>query len=217
MSRTGVRWLFDEWFLRIGPHSSKPHISGALGMNPGAFFSELKRRNVYKVAVTYAVFGWLLIQIATQTFPFLEIPNWAIRLVIMLVVIGFPISLLLAWAFELTPQGIKRTDDATRPHSRGGFLPVFWSIPTAILSESAAAAALGLVNSIGQAGGLAGPYVIGLLNERTHSLTASFGFIALVYVAAASVILSLRVCDPLQARHTATNQAETTWSVNNPE
>jgi TolB-like protein/tetratricopeptide (TPR) repeat protein len=91
-------------------------------MNPGSFFSELRRRNVYKVAVAYAVIGWLLIQIATQTFPFLEIPNWAIRLVIMLVVIGFPISLLLAWAFELTPQGIKRTEsaDAARQHSRGG-------------------------------------------------------------------------------------------------
>ena len=97
------------------------HFSTAL-MNPGSFFAELKRRNVYKVAVAYAVIGWLLIQIATQTFPFLEIPNWAIRLVIMLVVIGFPISLLLAWAFELTPQGIKRTEfaDATRQYSRGG-------------------------------------------------------------------------------------------------
>ena len=81
-------------------------------MNPGSLFSELKRRNVYKVAVAYAVIGWLLIQIATQTFPFLEIPNWAIRLVMMLVVIGFPISLLLAWAFELTPQGITRTESA---------------------------------------------------------------------------------------------------------
>ena len=91
-------------------------------MNPGAFFSEMKRRNVYKVAVAYAVIGWLLVQIATQTFPFLEIPNWAIRLVIMLVVIGFPISLLLAWAFEVTSQGIKRTEsaDAARQHSRGG-------------------------------------------------------------------------------------------------
>src|SRR5689334_3597058 len=97
-------------------------ICPGLSMNPGAFFSELKRRNVYKVAVAYAVIGWLLIQIATQTFPFLEIPNWAIRLVIMLVVIGFPISLLLAWAFELTPHGIKRTEsaDAARQHSKGG-------------------------------------------------------------------------------------------------
>jgi TolB-like protein/Tfp pilus assembly protein PilF len=80
-------------------------------MNPRNFFSELQRRNVYKVAVAYAVVAWLLTQIATQVFPFLEIPNWAIRLVIMLVVIGFPIALVIAWAFELTPEGIKRTDE----------------------------------------------------------------------------------------------------------
>jgi TolB-like protein/Tfp pilus assembly protein PilF len=76
-----------------------------------SFFSELKRRNVYKVAVAYAVVGWVIAQIATQIFPFLEIPNWAIRLVILLIVIGFPIALIIAWAFELTPEGIKRTED----------------------------------------------------------------------------------------------------------
>jgi len=76
------------------------------------FFTELKRRNVYKVAVAYAVIGWLLVQIATQVFPFLEIPNWVVRLVIAMVAIGFPIALIIAWAFELTPEGIKRTEDA---------------------------------------------------------------------------------------------------------
>ena len=76
-----------------------------------SFFSELRRRNVYKVAVAYAVIGWLLVQIATQVFPFLEIPNWVVRLVIALVAIGFPIALIIAWAFELTPEGIKRTED----------------------------------------------------------------------------------------------------------
>src|ERR1700731_576196 len=85
------------------------------------FFSELERRNVYKVAVAYAVVGWLLVQVATQVFPFLEIPNWVVRLVIALVAIGFPISLVIAWAFEATPQGIKRTEvaDAKHEHSRG--------------------------------------------------------------------------------------------------
>src|SRR3989440_7377737 len=85
------------------------------------FFSELKRRNVYKVAVAYAIVGWLLVQIATQVFPFFEIPNWAVRLVVLLVVIGFPIALMIAWAFESTPEGIKRTAvaDAAREHSRG--------------------------------------------------------------------------------------------------
>src|SRR5262249_18444024 len=76
------------------------------------FFVELKRRNVYKVAVAYAIVGWLLIQVATQVFPFLEIPNWVVRLVIALVAIGFPIALIIAWAFELTPEGIKRTEVA---------------------------------------------------------------------------------------------------------
>ena len=85
------------------------------------FFAELKRRNVYKVAVAYAVVGWLLVQVATQVFPFLEIPNWVVRLVIVLVVIGFPVALIIAWAFEATPEGIKRTEvaDATHEHSRG--------------------------------------------------------------------------------------------------
>jgi len=81
-------------------------------VNPSNFFSELKRRNVYKVAVAYAIVGWLLVQVATQVFPFLEIPNWVVRLVIALVVIGFPIALVIAWAFEATPEGIKRTEVA---------------------------------------------------------------------------------------------------------
>jgi TolB-like protein/Tfp pilus assembly protein PilF len=75
------------------------------------FFAELKRRNVYKVAVAYAVVGWLLVQVATQVFPFFEIPNWAVRLIVLAIVIGFPIALVIAWAFELTPQGLKRTED----------------------------------------------------------------------------------------------------------
>ena len=76
-----------------------------------SFFAELKRRNVYKVAVAYAVVGWLIAQIATQIFPFLEIPNWVVRLVIVLIAIGFPIALVIAWAFELTPEGLKCTED----------------------------------------------------------------------------------------------------------
>src|SRR5438552_7674171 len=81
-------------------------------MNLGNFFAELRRRNVYKVAVAYAVVGWLLVQVATQVFPFLEIPNWVVRLVIALVMIGFPIALVIAWAFEATSQGIQRTEVA---------------------------------------------------------------------------------------------------------
>ena len=84
------------------------------------FFAELKRRNVYKVAVAYAIVGWLLVQIATQVFPFLEIPTWIVRLVIVLVAAGFPIALVIAWAFELTPEGIKRTEDVDPFDSRSG-------------------------------------------------------------------------------------------------
>jgi TolB-like protein/Tfp pilus assembly protein PilF len=75
------------------------------------FFSELKRRNVYKVAVAYAVVGWLLVQVTTQVFPIFEIPNWAARLIVLAIIIGFPIALVIAWAFELTPEGLKRTED----------------------------------------------------------------------------------------------------------
>jgi TolB-like protein/Flp pilus assembly protein TadD len=80
-------------------------------VNPKKFLTELKRRNVYKVAIAYAVVAWLLMQVASQIFPFFEIPNWAVRLVVLLLVIGFPVAMILAWAFELTPEGIKRAED----------------------------------------------------------------------------------------------------------
>ena len=75
------------------------------------FFAELKRCNGYKVAIAYAVVGWLLVQVATQVFPFLEIPNWAVRLVVLAIIIGFSVALVIAWAFELAPQGLKGTED----------------------------------------------------------------------------------------------------------
>src|SRR3954451_6158316 len=80
-------------------------------MNPRNFFAELKRRNVYKVAVAYLVAAWLVTQVATQVFPFFDIPNWAVRLVVLLLMLGFPVALILAWAFEITPEGIKRAGD----------------------------------------------------------------------------------------------------------
>src|SRR5256886_408231 len=86
-------------------------------MNPRNFFAELKRRNVYKVAVAYAIVSWLLIQIATQVFPFFEIPNWAVRLVVLLLILGFPVALILSWAFEITPEGIKRESEVEADES----------------------------------------------------------------------------------------------------
>src|SRR6478752_2715039 len=76
------------------------------------FFAELKRRNVYKVAVAYIVAGWALSQGIAQVFPVFDVPNWLIRLLVLLIIIGLPIALVLAWMFELTPEGIKRTATA---------------------------------------------------------------------------------------------------------
>ncbi|HET7511950.1 MAG TPA: hypothetical protein VFJ88_04235 [Chthoniobacterales bacterium] len=75
------------------------------------FFVELKRRKVYRVAAAYVVVAWVLIQVATQVFPFFEIPNWGVRLVILGLVLGFPAALILSWAYDITPAGIKRTED----------------------------------------------------------------------------------------------------------
>ena len=74
------------------------------------FFSELKRRKVYRVAIAYAVAAWLVAQVVTQIFPVFEVSQWALRSMIVLLVAGFPIALILAWAFDITPEGIKRTD-----------------------------------------------------------------------------------------------------------
>jgi TolB-like protein/Flp pilus assembly protein TadD len=75
------------------------------------FFGELKRRNVYKVAVAYAVVGWLVIQAASIILPTFEAPPWILKVVIFVLIIGFPVALIFAWAFELTPEGLKRTED----------------------------------------------------------------------------------------------------------
>jgi TolB-like protein/Flp pilus assembly protein TadD len=84
---------------------------------PG-LFEELKRRHVWRVAVAYAIAAWLLVQIATQVFPFFNIPNWAVRLVVLLLAIGFVVAVVFAWIFELTPEGIRRTAPADSPEAR---------------------------------------------------------------------------------------------------
>jgi TolB-like protein/cytochrome c-type biogenesis protein CcmH/NrfG len=88
------------------------------GMARPGFFEELKRRHVYRVAIAYAVAGWLLVQIATQVFPFFRIPDWSVRLIVLLVAIGFPIAVILAWVFEMTPEGIRRTEPADSMEAR---------------------------------------------------------------------------------------------------
>src|SRR5438093_1696511 len=81
-------------------------------MKSGNFFAELKRRNVYKVAVAYVVAGWAFAQGIAQVFPVFDVPNWIVRLIVALIVVGFPIALIFAWAFEITPEGVKRTEEA---------------------------------------------------------------------------------------------------------
>src|SRR5262247_323033 len=80
-------------------------------VNPTKFLTELKRRNVYRAAVAYGVVAWFLTQLTTQVFPFFEIPNSAMRFVVIALVVGFPIAMLLYWIYELTPEGVVRTED----------------------------------------------------------------------------------------------------------
>jgi TolB-like protein/Flp pilus assembly protein TadD len=89
-------------------------------MNPSNFFAELKRRNVYRAAVAYGVVAWFLTQLTTQVFPFFEIPNAAIRFVVIALAIGFPIAMSLAWVYEFTPEGIVRSEDLDPVTARKG-------------------------------------------------------------------------------------------------
>jgi TolB-like protein/Tfp pilus assembly protein PilF len=109
-------------------------------MNPRNFFGELKRRNVYKVAVAYAVIAWLLIQAGSILFPTFEAPGWVMKVFVTVVAGGFPVSLVIAWAFEMTPQGMKRTENI----SPDEFIP-YWSkrkFAALIVTVALAAAAL---------------------------------------------------------------------------
>src|ERR1039457_3848036 len=89
-------------------------------MKSGNFFGELKRRNVYKVAAAYAVVGWLVIQISSTVLPTFHAPEWVVQTLVVVVALGFPIALILAWAFEATPEGIKRTEVADAMPAESG-------------------------------------------------------------------------------------------------
>ena len=80
-------------------------------MDPAAIFTELKRRKVYRVAVAYAIVAWLLVQAASILFPTFEAPLWVMKVFVTAVILGFPVALILAWAFELTPEGIRRAEE----------------------------------------------------------------------------------------------------------
>jgi TolB-like protein len=87
-------------------------------VNPPKFLTELKRRNVYRAAVAYGVVAWFLTQLTTQIFPFFEIPNSAVRFVVIALAVGFPIAMLLSWIYELTPEGVVRTEDLNPVQAR---------------------------------------------------------------------------------------------------
>src|SRR5216117_1113246 len=84
------------------------------------FFEEVKRRKVYRVAAAYVIAAGGIIQLASAAFPAWELPNWALRLVIMLLLLGFPIALILAWAYDITAQGVRATPPiaGSRSHRR---------------------------------------------------------------------------------------------------
>ncbi len=100
--------------------SPDPPVTEAKSSGITAFWVELKRRHVVRIAMVYAIVAWLVIQIAATTFPSLYIPQWALSMVIMCVILGFPVALILAWAFELTPEGIKTTKAAQKSTVKTG-------------------------------------------------------------------------------------------------
>jgi len=89
-----------------------------IAMDPATFLTELKRRKVYRVAVAYVIVAWLLIQAASILFPTFEAPPWVMKVFVSAVILGFPVALILAWAFELTPEGIRRSEEVTPRESK---------------------------------------------------------------------------------------------------
>ena len=108
-------------------------------MNWSKFFAELKRRNVYRAAVVYTMTSWLLIQVATQVFPFFAIPSWIVRLIIVILAAGFPIAVALGWCYELTPTGLVKTDEL--PVGRSPSWPLIHRIYTGVIGVLAIAIA----------------------------------------------------------------------------
>src|SRR2546423_4808686 len=107
-------------------------------MDPATFLTELKRRKVYRVAVAYAIVAWLLIQAASILFPTFEAPPWGMKVFVTAIILGFPVALILAWAFDLTPEGIKRSEEV---HPRGSITPKGGTKWTAMIVGAAVLAA----------------------------------------------------------------------------
>src|SRR5438874_11804454 len=107
-------------------------------MDPATFLTELKRRKVYRVAVAYAIVAWLLIQAASILFPTFEAPPWVMKVFVTAVILGFPVALILAWAFDLTPEGIRRSEEVAPRESKAPKTGSKW---TAIIVTAAVLAA----------------------------------------------------------------------------
>ncbi len=122
------------------PGNATPQLGNDEKPEPRSIFAELQRRHVYRAAVVYTMTSWLLIQVATQVFPFFNIANWVVRLIVILLVVGFPIAVALAWAFELTPEGIVKTDELPAGKSSGW--PAVHRFYTAIIGILAIAIAI---------------------------------------------------------------------------
>ncbi|MFQ6006153.1 MAG: winged helix-turn-helix domain-containing protein, partial [Woeseia sp.] len=119
ISKRGYRLIADVIPMASGgSHEADPDAASLAGVNrPSTLFSELKRRNVVRVAIAYGIVAWLLIEVTATTFPVLTLPDWTATLVTVLLLVGFPVALLFAWAFELTPEGLKKEKDVDRSES----------------------------------------------------------------------------------------------------
>src|SRR5439155_6177685 len=111
-SRVPLRFGIAPASLSVIIRSNLEKSAARQAMKPRNFFSQLKRRNVYKVAIAYGVVAWLLLQAASILFPTFEAPPWTMKVFVVVTALGFPIALIIAWAFELTPEGLKRTEFA---------------------------------------------------------------------------------------------------------
>src|SRR5207237_8685443 len=120
---------------------SKVHQRQPSKMSGHNFFAELKRRNVYKVAVAYAVISWLLVQAASILLPTFETPAWVMKALVVLLALGFVFAVMISWAFEMTPQGMKRTENV----SPGEVIPQWSNGQFAALIVSVAVIAVGIV------------------------------------------------------------------------
>lgn len=100
------------------PACRRQRILAIVASDRPGFLKELKRRHVWRVAIAYAVAAWLVIQVATQVFPVFHMPDWTAQFVVLLLVIAFPVVLVFAWVYELTPEGIRRTSPADSPAAR---------------------------------------------------------------------------------------------------